>query len=305
MKWIVVILVMLNLSVWLLGKKVDPSVQLSIRADQAKTINAESMSVVQPSLEMAQREVDEAAALEEEKLVQLKLDKRGKVLRLPSASNTETPSPVHKPIVQKPVVEAPKPVESEPVEIMALDRSTPVATAQPVQKIDKPANKPIAKNEPLSVAPVQAILKCYRIGPFHNQNTLASTRRALERSGIDYAVEERGAAQKIKAVRVYLGAYASTAALEAEKEQLKQMSIENYVVTLNGTPVIQLGYFSEPARANAYQKTLRVKGIEAKADTIYHEAIIDSWLEVAQASKEAISNLSLPRGATVKEQACR
>jgi len=243
--------------------------------------------------------VDEAAALEEDKLVQLKLDKRGKVLRMPSASDGDKSSTAKKPIVQKPAVEAQKPVN-----LVALDRSKPAVVAEPVQKAVNPVDNVVTKQESVPAAPVQAVLKCYRIGPFHNQNTLASTRRALERSNVSYTVDERGAAKKIKAVRVYLGAYANTAALEAEKERLKQMKIEHYVVTLNSTPVIQLGYFSEPARAKAYQKTLLARGIKAKADTMYHEAKIDSWLDVPLASKDALNNLSLPEGAKVKEQAC-
>jgi cell division septation protein DedD len=294
----VVILVLLNLSAWLLGKKVDPVAQQGTSAAQIEIINAAKMSVIQPSQEMPKRKVDEALAFEEESLAQLKVDKRGQVLRAPSDPNADKP----------------KPVEIVALNMLTIDDSSPKMPAAPVQKPEKPpkvavsepapAPAPVAP-QPTPEVPAQVVLKCYRLGPFNNQNSLASVRRTLESGGITYTVDERTAAKDIKAVRVYLGAYASTAALEAETKRLKQMKIDHYVVTLNGTPVIQLGYFSEPARANTYQKTLKQKGIDAKKDTIYREARIDSWLDVQEAAVGTIKGLDLPAGARMKEQACR
>lgn len=293
MKWIVVILVLLNLSAWLLGKKVDPVTQQSASTAQIETINAAKMSVVQPSEEMAKREEDEALALEEDILAQLKVDKRGQVLMAPSA----------------PKADKPKPVEIVALNMMTADEPGAEKPAAPVQKTEKPAkvavSAPQPQPQPTPEVPAQVVLKCYRLGPFNNQNSLASVRRSLESGGIAYTVDERTAAKDIKAVRVYLGAYANTAALEAETKRLKQMKIDHYVVTLNGTPVVQLGYFSEPARANAYQKSLKLKGVDAKKDTIYREARIDSWLDVKEAAVGTIKGLELPEGARMKEQACR
>jgi hypothetical protein len=291
MKWIVVILVLLNLSAWLLGKKVDPAAQQGVSTAQIETINAAKMSVVQPALEMAEREEDEALALEEETLAQLKVDKRGQVLMAPSASK----------------VDKPQPVEIVALNMMTLDEPSPEIPTAPVQKPEKPSKVAVSEPEPQATpeVPAQVVLKCYRLGPFNNQNSLASVRRALESGGIAYTVDERTAAKDIKAVRVYLGAYASTAALKAETNRLKQMKIDHYVVTLNGTPVVQLGYFSEPARANAYQKSLKLKGVDAKKDTIYREARIDSWLDVQEATMDTIKGLDIPEGVRTKEQACR
>ena len=83
------------------------------------------------------------------------------------------------------------------------------------------------------------------------------------------------------------------------------MKVEHFVIRLNGTPLVQLGYFSEPARAKTYQKTLKARGVDAKADTIYHDAKINSWLDVRMVTKSAIQGLDLPDTAGVKEQACR
>lgn len=294
MKWIVVVLVLLNLSAWLLGKRFDPDAQQSVSADQIETINAAAMSVIPPEQELAMRKVNDAVALQEETLAQLKVDQRGKVLMAPTASS-DTPEvagksqPVNKPIVQA----------STPPVIVAHDRSEPVQKPITLAKIavPKPDTEPQASAE--------AALKCYRLGPFTSQNSLASVRRALEKSGIKYAVDERGAAKKIKAVRVYMGAYASTAALQADVKRLKAMNVDHFVIRLNDTPLVQLGYFAEPARAKAYQKTLKARGIDAKADTIYHQAKINSWLDVQPASKDRIKALGLPANTGAKEQACR
>ncbi len=304
MKWIVVILVLLNLAAWLLGKRIDPDAQQSISADQVETINAEAMSVIQPAEEKAKRKIDEALALQEESLAQLKVDKRGKVLMEPTESTSapvqaEKSLPVNKPIV----------VTSNSSVAVAQDRSKADVSAGPVQKPitlkKKPVPKPEPKPEPESQVSAQAVLACYRLGPFTDQNSLAGVRRALENDGIEYVVDESAAGTRIKAVRVYMGAYASTAAMEADTRRLKSMKVEHYVITSNSTPLVQLGYFNEPERAKAYQKTLKARGINAKAETIYHEARIDSWLDVRMAAKSAVQTLDLPKTVGVKEQACR
>jgi len=300
MKWIVVVLVLLNLAAWLLGKRIDPDAQQNISADQLETINAEAMPVIQPAQEKAKRKVSEALALQEESLAQLKVDKRGQVLMEPTES-TSTPAQAEKSQpANKPIVDT----SNSPV-IVAQDRSKPDVPAEPVQKPITLKKMPVPEPEPEPQAPAQAALACYRLGPFTDQNSLAGVRRALENDGIEYVVDESTAAKKIKAVRLYMGAYASTAAMEAEVKRLKEMKVEHFVIRLNGTPLVQLGYFSEPARAKAYQKTLKARGIEAKADTIYHEAKINSWLDVRMVTKSAIQGLDLPDAAGVKEQACR
>jgi len=300
MKWIVVVLVLLNLAAWLLGKRIDPDAQQNISADQVETINAAEMSVIQPAQEKAKRKVSEALALQEESLAQLKVDKRGQVLMEPTES-TSTPAQAEKSQpANKPIVDT----SNSPV-IVAQDRSKPDVPAEPVQKPITLKKMPVPEPEPEPQAPAQAALACYRLGPFTDQNSLAGVRRALENDGIEYVVDESTAAKKIKAVRLYMGAYASTAAMEAEVKRLKEMKVEHFVIRLNGTPLVQLGYFSEPARAKAYQKTLKARGIEAKADTIYHEAKINSWLDVRMVTKSAIQGLDLPDAAGVKEQACR
>ena len=125
MKWIVVILVLLNLSAWLLGKRIDPGVKQNLRAEQAETINAAGMRVIEPAEEMEMRKKNEIIALEEEKIAQLKLDERGKVLMAPpSATNKDDASSERNPTVKT----------TKPVKIVAFDRSKSEAPAAPAQK---------------------------------------------------------------------------------------------------------------------------------------------------------------------------
>ncbi len=301
MKWIVVILVLLNLSAWLLGKRIDPGFKQSPRADQVETINAAGMTVIDLAEEKAMRKKNEALALEEEKIMQLKLDERGKVLMAPSASKE-----VNATLVPKLAVETPKSVT-----IVALDRSNAEAKTAPAKKPVEPRKTaasepaPVPAPEPAPKKPAQAALNCYRIGPFGDQNSLANVRRALNRNSIRYSLDERGGVKRIKAVRVYLGNFSDAAAMQRESKRLKQIEIDHYVVKLSDRSVIQLGYFSEPARATAYQKTLKSRGVNASAESIYQDAKIDTWFDVKQASKESIANLTLPEGTQATQQACR
>lgn len=301
MKWIVVILVLLNISAWFLGERIDPGVEQSLRAEQAETINVAGMTVIEPAEEMAMRKKNEELVLEEEKITQLKLDERGKVLMAPSTSKQENVSPVRKPAVETP----------ESVKIVPFDSAKSEAPAAAVQKPTKAeettASEPVPTPTPAPAPkkPAQAVLTCYRIGPFGDQSSLANVRRVLNRNGIRYAVNKRGTAKKIKAVRIYMGNFVNTAAMQAETKRLEEMGIDHYVVILDGTSVIQLGYFSEPARATAYRKILKSRGVNASADIIYDEANQNSWLDVQQTSKESIAGLALPKGAQAKEQVCR
>ncbi len=293
MKWIVVVLALLNVVAFLLGMKIDPDVHQTASASQFEIINASAMSTIEPIMEKQQDAAANASdglTLEEDGLAQLKVDKRGQVLMAPT-----------EPGKKKDKVDA----KADPPVILPNNLARTEMVKATVQKPVEVAK--VAEPEPSSSPEESAnvALACYRLGPFNDQNSLASVRRKLENGGIKYTVDERGAPKNVKAVRVYLGAYSNTAALEAETKRLKEMKVEHFVIRLNGTPLVQLGYFSEPSRAKAYQKTLKTRGIDAKTDTIYHDTNINSWLDVQLASKDTIGALVLPKNAKFREQACR
>jgi hypothetical protein len=291
MKWIVVVLALLNVVAFLLGMKVDPNAHQTASASQFEIINASAMSTIEPIMEKQQEAAATASdglTLEEDGLAQLKVDKRGQVLMAPTESGKDKDDAKTDPPVILPnnlaKTDTVKAAAQKPVEIAK------VAEPEPSSSLEESANVALA---------------CYRLGPFNDQKSLASVRRKLENGGIKYTVDERGAPKNIKAVRVYLGAYSNSATLEAETKQLKKMKVEHFVIRLDGTPLVQLGYFSEPARAKAYQKTLKIRGIDAKTDTIYHDTNINSWLDVQLASKDTIGALVLPKNAKFREQTCR
>jgi hypothetical protein len=291
MKWIVVVLALLNVVAFLFGMKVDPDAHQTASASQFEIINASAMSTIEPIMEKQQEAAATASdglTLEEDGLAQLKVDKRGQVLMAPTESGKDKDDAKTDPPVILPnnlaKTDTVKAAAQKPVEIAK------VAEPEPSSSLEESANVALA---------------CYRLGPFNGQKSLASVRRKLENGGIKYTVDERGAPKNIKAVRVYLGAYSNSATLEAETKQLKKMKVEHFVIRLDGTPLVQLGYFSEPARAKAYQKTLKTRGIDAKTDTIYHDTNINSWLDVQLASKDTIGALVLPKNAKFREQTCR
>ncbi len=82
MKWIAVILVMVNLVVFLLMKSYPGAVQ-AVSDSDSETINESAMTVLPPEAqteELVAVEADESSDLVEEDLAQLKMDDRGKVL---------------------------------------------------------------------------------------------------------------------------------------------------------------------------------------------------------------------------------
>jgi hypothetical protein len=293
MKWLAVILVLLNLAAWLLGMKVDPGSAQLASAGQFEPINVAAMSVVQPTVAQKSTKAGsalEGVALEEENLAQLKMDKRGQVLMAPGSSIASRVPGTQGGQLTRVIM----PNDRSKGSLEAASESTPV-----VAKVAKPISKVAPKEA------AKAALSCYRLGPFIDHNSLASARRKLENSGIRYRVEEDNNAKNIKAVRVYLATESSPKALDAARKRLKQMNIKHFVIKVNGVQLVQLGYFSEPARAAMFQKTLKSRGVEALTETIYRKTRIKSWLDLQLASNELVASLKLSAPARAKEQACK
>jgi len=340
MKWIAVILVMLNLVVFLL-MKAYPTANQAVSDQEFDAVNESAMHVIVPDRTVAKvserasgkafagnDKADSAAAnapqvkslqakagneLQEDSLAQLKVDNTGKVLM---ARRDENQDSTEKNVAESKVPPATADNTNTPA-LQPLDRRQPEAAPvkapdQAVAKaLPEPDPAPIRKPEPAAVAaPAAAVpavveaVACYRIGPFTSQNELTEVRHKLDSQTVSYRVEEKTAPGKIKAVRVYLGAFASQAALNKEKARLTSMKIENFVIRLNGEQLIQLGYFSEPKRAKAYQKKLVARGVKAKTSTIYRETRIESWLNLDSAPPKLIDGLGIPANARKQKRAC-
>lgn len=311
MKWIAVILVMVNLVVFLLMKSNPGDVQPVAKGD-VETINASAMSVLPPEqqLEPVTAEGAGASDLVEENLTQLKLDDRGKVLMArnsePAADNKKQPAKSTGGVTVKSTKQSDSNTAT-PV-LKALDRrdkSAAITKASPADEATIDSSKAIAKPKPKPAPAVIEAKACYRVGPFSNQNQLANVRRKLESANVEYAVEDKTPKGKIKAVRVYLGAFPDTATLEAEKARLDRLKIDHFVIVLNGERLIQLGYYSNPAGAKRVQQDLQARNVPAKIATEYKDTRIESWLNLKSASKADIDALGLPAGMSKQNEACR
>jgi len=322
MKWIAVILVMVNLVVFLLMKSYPGAVQ-AVSDSDSETINESAMTVLPPEAqteELVAVEADESSDLVEEDLAQLKMDDRGKVLMARNDKTADENKKQNSKQATKPTASAKlsEPKTTAPV-LKPLDRNekpAAVAKVSPAsaemsvvnaEPVAKP--KPKSKQEPEPVSePVPAVVEeiaCYRIGPFSNQKQLANARRKLESANVAYTVEDKTAPGKIKAARVYLGAFSDTAKLEAEKSRLSKMKIDHFVIVLNGERLIQLGYYSNPAGAKRVQQDMIARNVDAKIATEYKDTRIESWLNIKSASKAEIDTLGLPAGMSKRNEACR
>ena len=298
MKWLVVILVILNLAVYLFAQRINPGASEFADSGRYETVNPEVMTVIEPGRsgrDGGAENTEGGQMLEEEGMAQLKMDTRGQVLMAPQAA------PEVEETGSQPIVVAGDPAQSSaPSE---EPKSSP-STAAMESGEEAAGSEPESAAKTAPAAAPAPILSCYRIGPFSQQKSLAAARRELEKQGIDYTVDEDRDKQKIKAVRVYLGAFTSDSALQAEKKKLEGLGVEHFVIRLNSTPMIQLGYFSEPARASAYQEKLKARGLQVKTEKIYHDAAITSWLDVPQATREGMDRLKLPKAMIQAKPSC-
>lgn len=309
MKWIAVILVMVNLLVFLLMKSYPGADQPIVEGD-FETINESAMSVLPPEAQVEETvavEADVSPDLVEDDLAQLKLDDRGKVLM----ARNEAPAAEDKKENNEQSVKPAAPSAK------AVSAKQSVAVLQPLDRDEKPAAVAKASPAPAETTavvaapvtpdPVPTVIEakaCYRVGPFSNQNQLAKLRRKLETANIEHTVEDKTAPGKIKAVRVYLGAFSDTAALEAEKSRLNKMKIDHFVIVLNGERLIQLGYYSKPAGAKRVQQEMQARNVPAKIATEYKDTRIENWLNLKSATQADIDALGLPSGMSKKKD-CR
>lgn len=306
MKWIAVILVLLNVVAYLLGlKAADGEVVQTVYSSEYEQINVAAMSVIDPDEQRAKEknEADlDASTLEEESLAQLKVNQKGQVL-VAKNKPEDGDEPKH---------EKSLPKSSEPAAKQKNDPAPEVKVAVP--NIEKPAKT--MRNEPPVKAPVPApapesapapakvALACYRLGPFKNPKRLTSLRKRLESQGIHYKVDESKATRRVKAVRVYIGPFSDDGALSQQKQQLTKMGIDHFVIQIKEAPSLQLGYFAEPERAKKYQKGLSDKGLPVKADIIYMEGTTNKALELMQISEAAIKALDISKGVNVQSRPC-
>ena len=307
MKWIAVILVLLNVVAYLLGMRAPVNNVQSVQSGEYEQINVAAMSVIRPEEardQQSSQTASDAATVEEDSLAELKVDQRGRVLMAKTAQSEDK-----QPQAQNatPPIEADPPTQKHDAPAAEQKKDVPVDIKK---QVDAPqAETPVetASTKQLTTAPAAAepALMCYRLGPFKNPKRLTSLRQKLDSQGVAYKLDEREATRRIKAVRVYIGPYGKDSALEAQKQQLEKLNIDHFPIRLKGKRLLQLGYFSEPARATNYQKLMQTKGLPVKTETIYLDGTINNSIELAQISEAAVKALDISKGVNIETRPCQ
>ncbi len=167
----------------------------------------------------------------------------------------------------------------------ALDEADQVQQASGKQSESAGAEKPMEQSKaPDQVAsqapstpepkPVVEALQCYRAGPYTSSKTVSKLLAALESLSIVYKKDEEKVATEassgVRAARVYLGPFATDAALAKQKSILKTKKVDAFALKRPGGRVIQLGYFKKQGEAlkNAHsmQRVMKAKGLDAKVE---------------------------------------
>lgn len=279
MKWIALILLLANVMSYLYGLKQVASKTGQV-AKQHESLGAKDMTVIKPNKKsMASQSLAPASAvLNEVPLAQLNIDEKGKVLRQikPKEQDIRV-KPLKKIQMDETlgsVLVLPKPVVLEKEK--GEQKSNP---AEPVLTTRAPVNS-------VKVSPAQPT--CLTFGPFKDQQTLTKVQRAFELNETDYELVTLGKKNKIKAVRIFMGPFSSTAARKAQRKILNEDKIDHFVVSIDGTPLIQLGYFSDAKRAKNYQQRLKNRNIEAKAALIYSQTSKNTLFKVAKITRKLL-----------------
>lgn len=150
---------------------------------------------------------------------------------------------------------------------------------------------------------------CIRIGPFYSHAAAAEVQRTVRGMGLEprrTTVEER----EIRAQRVYLGPFASAAELTAARGQLRELSVDHYVIDDAGQQSLSLGLFTQTAMAERYLDHLAAQGVQAGLRPEMRSFGPTLWLEVRglaagddRRQRLALAPLGDPR-ARVREVPC-
>ncbi len=313
MKWIAVIFALLNVAVFFWAAKLAPNEIQTQRSSAYEVINPSEMTTVKSDDRLAkvpasmpastqQANIDSQAAADN---IEAKADSAYQsVLKAQLATNNAS-GVVIQTLEDEKLTRVDQ--NSQAMEASSAARSGVKAASSNTSDLtgtQDAETKSVEEAKPAAAAQQEklAIIACFRVGPFTDQNSLAQTRWRLERHNVKYQLNSGPG--EIKAVRVYMGAYASSSELNRDKARLTQMDIEHFLIRVNGEPLLQLGYFSEPARAAIYAQKLRKQDLKVKSEMIYRNANINAWLRLQNITREAVNSLNLSRALKIQEQAC-
>ena len=133
---------------------------------------------------------------------------------------------------------------------------------------------------------------CYRIGPFKTNELWGKARNWVSEMGLSFEAI-RSESRELRAVRVYVGPFATISAAQPAIENLKSRELDHFVYLNNDTEArISLGYFTQEELANKFVEYLSTQQIDAKSQPEYRTLGPYDWMNVRVASGARNSILS-------------
>ncbi|MGI9317160.1 MAG: hypothetical protein ACR2QW_07530 [bacterium] len=130
----------------------------------------------------------------------------------------------------------------------------------------------------LNTAPGQ--FSCYRVGPFKDQSAWGSARQWVTDQGLEFK-PVRSESRELRAVRVYIGPFASITAAQQDVDMLDQKELDYFVYLRdNGEARISLGYFTQEELAAKFVNYLSTQNIEAKSQPEYRTLGPFDWMDI-------------------------
>ncbi len=148
---------------------------------------------------------------------------------------------------------------------------------------------------------------CYRVGPFKDQTVWQQARQWGNLKNLDF-VPVRSESRELRAVRVYIGPFASISAAQPDVELLKAKELDHFVYLRNDDQArVSLGYFTQEELANKFVEYLVTQDIPAKSQPEYRTMGPFDWMDVKIDSADRGDLLSKQWGADsviVAEREC-
>ncbi len=127
---------------------------------------------------------------------------------------------------------------------------------------------------------------CYRVGPFKKEESWQAAIDWMTQNEFSF-VHVASESRELRAVRVYLGPFASIGSTAQTVEDLKQKSLDHFVyLEESGSARISLGYFTQQELATKFLEYLESIEVEANSQPEYRKLGPFNWMEIPVGSVE-------------------
>ncbi len=257
-KWLAILLLIVNVVVFLSrdqqpedngqSKMGPPAINLQ-HMMLSKEVRAPSSAA-----DVGQNNVNQAEVIEDEKLAMAKdVEPAGMVFKIDDLTKQKSGESV------------------QALDEVVQGQQASAKQSKPVEVVDKPKEQVVDSVEVVKDSKTVAEpLQCYRAGPYTSSKAVSKLLAALESLSIVYDKDEKKAASEVKAVRVYLGPFATQEALAKQQVVLKSKKVDAFALKRPGGRVIQLGFFRKQGEAlknaKSMQSVMKAKGLDAKVE---------------------------------------